>query len=176
MSTKDTYLGYEISSSDVKSQYDEHVRRLIRDKGVLAYIMKYTVEEFKDYSFEEAKSAIDDKIETATKNVRPEAVGGRQNESKIPGEGTMFFDIVFFAITREGEHRKLYINIEAQKSFYPGYDLVTRGIIYPARLLSEQMDVEYTADNYDGAKKVYSIWICMNTHPGIRRVRMLLIL
>ena len=57
----------------------------------------------------------------------------------------------------------MYINIEAQKSFYPGYDLVTRGIIYPARLLSQQMDVEYTADNYDGVKKVYSIWICMNT-------------
>ena len=32
--------------------------------------------------------------------------------------------------------QRMYINIEAQKFFYPGYDLVTRGIIYPARLLS----------------------------------------
>ena len=27
------------------------------------------------------------------------------------------------------------------------------------------MDVEYTSKNYDGVKKVYSIWICMNA-PG----------
>lgn len=39
---------------------------------------------------------------------------------------------------------------------------MTRGIVYPARLISQQMDVEYTADNYDGVKKVYSVWICMN--------------
>ena len=69
----------------------------------------------------------------------------------------MYFDIVFYA--RYGnERKKLYVNIEAQKSFYPGYDLVTRGIIYPARLISQQMDIEYTANDYDGVKKVYSIW------------------
>lgn len=56
----------------------------------------------------------------------------------------------------------MYINIEAQKSFYPGYDLVTRAIVYPTRLISQQMDIEYTADNYDGVKKVYSIWLCFN--------------
>ena len=74
----------------------------------------------------------------------------------------MYFDIIFYAVTNDGDRQKLYVNIEAQKSFYPGYDLVTRGIVYPARLISQQMDVEYTADNYDGVKKVYSIWICMN--------------
>ena len=30
------------------------------------------------------------------------------------------------------------------------------------------MDVEYTANDYDGVKKVYSIWICMNA-PGKNR-------
>ena len=45
---------------------------------------------------------------------------------------------------------------------------MTRGIIYPARLISQQMDVEYTANDYDGVKKVYSIWICMNA-PGKNR-------
>ena len=98
----------------------------------------------------------------AIRSVRPEAVSTLENESKIPGEGKMYFDILFYAVTNDGYRQKMYINIEAQKSFYPGYDLVTRGIVYPARLISQQMDVEYTADNYDGVKKVYSVWICMN--------------
>lgn len=77
----------------------------------------------------------------------------------------MYFDIVFTVTTKDNERQKIYINVEAQKSFFPGYDLVTRGIIYSARLISKQMDVEYTSKNYDGVKKVYSIWICMNA-PG----------
>ena len=75
----------------------------------------------------------------------------------------MYFDIIFCARTKNGDRQKIYINLEAQKSFYPGYDLVTRGIIYPARLISKQMDVEYTANDYSGVKKVYSIWICYST-------------
>lgn len=49
------------------------------------------------------------------------------------------------------------MNVEAQKDYHPGYDLVTRGIFYVARMISAQMDVEFTADDYDGIKKVYSI-------------------
>ena len=134
----------------------------MKDKGILAYILKYAVKEFKDYSIDDAKAAIDGDPEVAIRSVRPEAVSTLENESKIPGEGKMYFDILFYAVTNDGYRQKMYINIEAQKSFYPGYDLVTRGIVYPARLISQQMDVEYTADNYDGVKKVYSVWICMN--------------
>ena len=157
MEKRENYISSEIDSADTKAQYDEHVRRMLKDKDVLAFILKYSVREFADYTIEEAKAAIDgDKV-------RPNAVETLENESNIPGEGKMYFDIIFYAKTKDAIRQKIYINIEAQKSFYPGYDLVTRGIIYPARLISQQMDVEFTADNYDGVKKVYSIWICMNT-------------
>lgn len=53
-------------------------------------------------------------------------------------------------------------NIEAQKEYYPGYDIVTRRIYYGARLLSAQKESEFAGDDYDKIKKVYSIWICMN--------------
>lgn len=59
------------------------------------------------------------------------------------------------------ENVGIVIGIEAQKSFYPGYDLVMRGIYYAARMLSSQMGVEFTGENYNQIKKVYSIWICM---------------
>ena len=162
MKIKEAYISNTIDSAKDKIQYDEHVRQILKDKGILAYILKYAVKEFKDYSIDDAKAAIDGKPEVAIRSVRPEAVSTLENESKIPGEGKMYFDILFYAVTNDGYRQKMYINIEAQKSFYPGYDLVTRGIVYPARLISQQMDVEYTADNYDGVKKVYSVWICMN--------------
>lgn len=162
MKIKEAYISKTIDSAKDKIQYDEHVRQILKDKGILAYILKYAVKEFKDYSIDDAKAAIDGEPEVAIRSVRPEAVSTLENESKIPGEGKMYFDILFYAVTNDGYRQKMYINIEAQKSFYPGYDLVTRGIVYPARLISQQMDVEYTADNYDGVKKVYSVWICMN--------------
>lgn len=162
MKIKEAYISNTIDSAKDKIQYDEHVRQILKDKGILAYILKYAVKEFKDYSIDDAKTAIDGEPEVAIRSVRPEAVSTLENESKIPGEGKMYFDILFYAVTNDGYRQKMYINIEAQKSFYPGYDLVTRGIVYPARLISQQMDVEYTADNYDGVKKVYSVWICMN--------------
>ncbi len=39
--------------------------------------------------------------------------------------------------------------------------MVTRAIFYCARMLSAQLDTEFTPKNYDDIKKVYSIWICM---------------
>jgi hypothetical protein len=158
---KETYLANEIDSADAKAQYDEHAKRILKDKNILAYILISCVDEFLGCSMEETVNSIGD-IEVSSRSVRPEAVNTLENESIIPGEGKMYFDIVFITTTKNGEKQKMYINIEAQKSFYPGYDLVTRAIVYPTRLISQQMDIEYTSDNYDGVKKVYSIWLCFN--------------
>jgi hypothetical protein len=37
---------------------------------------------------------------------------------------------------------------------------VRRGLYYCCRLISAQYETEFTKDNYDDIKKVYSIWIC----------------
>lgn len=164
----DTYISSSIDAADSKIQYDEYVKSVLKDKQVLAHIMIHTTKEFADYTVDEAMAAIDGEPEVSSRRVRPDAVNALENESKLPGEGAMYFDIVFYAMYGK-KQQKLYINVEAQKSFYPGYDIVTRGIIYPARLISKQMAVEYTADNYDGVKKSYSIWICMNAPKKNRK-------
>ena len=169
----ETYLSNELVSAGDSSQYDEHARRLLADIGVLAYILMYAVEEFKDYTFEEAKAAIEGEPEVHSRPVRPdtskpESIKGIFTESNIPGEGKLFFDIVFTVRSKDNIIEKMYINLEAQKTYYTHYDLVTRGVVYASRLISEQMDVEFTPANYDGAKKVYSIWICMNTPEETR--------
>ena len=65
-------------------------------------------------------------------------------------------------LTPEKVPIKLIINVEGQKNYYPGYDLAIRAIFYCARLLSSQLDTEFTPKNYDDIKKVYSIWICID--------------
>ena len=78
----------------------------------------------------------------------------------------MTFDILFYAVAPNGGKTiKVYVNIEAQKEDHPGYDIVTRGVYYCARLLSKQYGVEFKNQEYDKIKKVYSVWICMNASP-----------
>ena len=93
---------------------------------------------------------------------------GANSENAIPNEGRITFDLRFHAILPDGNQTKIIINIEAQKNSEPGYDIVTRGIFYSARLLSAQLNQEFTNSSedpkkYDNIKKVYSIWICMES-------------
>ena len=161
-----THISYVIEENANKDQYDAEVKKILADKTILAWIMKYSVEEFEDYTIEEIRDCIEGTPEIATVKVRPghtpEAIGGMPNEDKIPGEGNITYDIRFYAVTRDAMQVKIIINVEAQKNFYPGYDLVTRAVFYCARMLSAQLDTEFTAQNYDDVKKVYSIWVCMN--------------
>ena len=158
-----------------KAQYDASVKRILASKCILSRILVGTVPEFQNYSYEEAENAIIGSPVISGQRIRPddrnrtEAVQGLNTESNLPGEGEVTFDIVFTVLTRDGEPQKLYINIEAQKSIHLPYDLVSRSIFYPARLLSEQLDREFTTNSYDKIKKVYSIWICMTSPKKSRK-------
>ena len=89
---------------------------------------------------------------------------GRNTESQIPYEGKVTYDVHFFAwVPGSGERLKIILDVEAQKSFYPGYHMVSRGIFYTSRMISAQLDTEFRIPNYNDIKKVYSIWICMNS-------------
>ena len=92
----------------------------------------------------------------------PEAISGMPNVDDVPNEGGIRFDVRFYAVTPEGEHIKLIIDLEAQKNFYPGYNITARGVFYGARMISAQYGVEFIDNDYDSIKKVYSIWVCMN--------------
>lgn len=75
----------------------------------------------------------------------------------------IYYDIRFSAYLKTRKERiRLLINVEAQKAFYPGYSLTTRGVFYGARMISAQKGTEFTGSDYDRIRKVYSIWICMN--------------
>lgn len=153
---KNYYLASALDMAENKAKYDAHVRRILADKTILAWILKYCAEEFKDCSVEEITAAIEDNPELATVPVysgkkRTEAIAGIHNEDTIPGEGTIRYDILFYARVPYGERAKLLIDVEAQKKFKPGYSLVTRGVFYCARMLSSQFGTEFTPRYHENA-------------------------
>ena len=149
-----TWIAETLDDAGAKAQYDGHVKRILGSRQVLARILKGAVAEYKDYSPQEIEAWIEPGIEIANTLLRPGEkenkmllITGDNTESKVPGEGTVTYDIRFRAYVpkrRRAETVKLLVNIEAQKKFYQKYRIVTRGIFYGARMLSEQLDREFT--------------------------------
>lgn len=158
-----TWISRELDTAGIKAQYDEHVKRILGSRQVLARILKGTIEGYHSYSPEEITLWIEPDIEIASVPLCPgeekmddRLINGENTESKVPGEGTITYDIRFRAFL-PGKNKKaeikLLINVEAQKKFYVKYRIVTRGVFYGARMLSEQLDREFSNSEYDKLKK-----------------------
>ena len=160
-----TTLATDIEVANAKAQYDAEVKKILANKEILAWILQYCVDEFKGMPLQEIIPCIEGEPSIGEEPMYPGKQGrifGSSTEDRVPNEGDVYFDILFYAKAPGKTPVKVYVNIEAQKDFYPGYDLVTRAIFYCARLLSKQLGVEFTPKDYDGIKKVYSIWVCID--------------
>ena len=148
--------------------YDSLAKRFLARKSILAHILKHTVAEFADSSLLDIERKYIEGDPTATINTIPLDdtldIKGKHTESNSPLEGLVTFDIIFDAIAPStGEPIKLIINIEPQKTTSSiDYKLMKRAVYYIARLISSQKEKEFHGDDYNGLKKVYSIWICMD--------------
>ena len=172
MTYMDTPLAQDIDIENLHIQYDRSVKKILAHKTILARILQYTVKELAGYSSNEIQNFINSEdLTTSTVAVDPGLSNMKivpQNaEDDVTLEGRIFYDVRFSITLPDGERQKIIINVEAQRKSNPGYNLVSRGIFYDARLLSSQLSVEFTNDGsdtkqYDNLKKVYSIWICMD--------------
>jgi hypothetical protein len=164
-----TKLSNEIDNSSFDAKYDRYCKILLSDKMILAHILKSCVEEFKTFDVNYiANNCIGDTPQISNvsvhQNDKPEKVLSDNTEDTTMDEGVVYFDIRFVAVLPQtGENIRLIINIEAQNDYNPGYSIIKRGLYYCCRLISAQKETEFTHDNYDDIKKVYSIWICTNT-------------
>ena len=150
--------------------YDAAAKKLLSSKKILAWILKYCVEEFKDCEIADIRDRyIVGKPEVASVPIEPDKtnvgplIQGERTEDKSLTEGTVTFDIRFRAVTPEEEAIELIINVEAQQSSHVGYPLIRRALYYCSRLLSSQYQVDFVKSHYGDIKKVYSIWLCMDT-------------
>ena len=167
-----TQIVKELITAKDKVQYEEYVTRVLSNRYILAWIIKGTLEKFKDWEPHRiALECIEPDIFISSVSVSPEAavpdaIIGQNTEDKVPGEGMITYDIRFKVRQPESGDTKnivFLVNVEAQKSYHRSYAIVTRGIFYAARMLSGQLDREFKIPHYNDLKKVYSIWICMNS-------------
>ena len=164
--------------------YDQHAKRLLAQRAIMARLLKRTVPEFAEASLADiAEKYIEgtpqisgigvnrDSTNAARKDTpSPKEFFGDATESVGITEGWIRFDILFHArAPKSGELITLIINVEAQRTQRRsklGYAILRRAVYYASRLISSQKETEFTGSSYDEIKKVYSIWLCMDSPDG----------
>ena len=154
-----------------KTKYDQTMKELLSDRQVLAWILKRFVPEYQDCELEdiEKKYIQSETIMVSKIGVEQgsETIQGIRNEDAVQGEATVFYDVLFHVWYpgMNGKQIGMYLNLEAQSDYYPGYPIEPRGIYYAARRLTAQLKKIDKDTNYGALQKVYSIWLCMGNVP-----------
>jgi hypothetical protein len=151
------------TTDDLKKLYDDACKKLLSDSQILTRILKYIVKEANDYSLEEIESFIR-RVSIDEVMLNPgRRIETLNNESSIKDEGNARFDVYFYVdipkVNNMFVNLRMYFDIEAQNESNPGYKIVTRGIAYCARMISQQFYSEMMHNTYGNMKKVHSIWI-----------------
>ena len=99
----ETYLKRFLDSANDKAKYDENVKMILSDKTILAWILKYSAEEYKKCSIEEIRGCIEGTPLVADISVMPgstrlDKIFGMNTENEVPNEGKITFDIIFMKV------------------------------------------------------------------------------
>ena len=187
-----TKLGDTLEKNEFEKLYDASCKEVLKDKRILANLLKTCTIEFQDYTISEIATCIEKEPETnvymnpasvrcedihistetatvtVTNNTEYKSIRGLNTEDTyIPG-AKIIYDILFEATvpnSEGGESIGLVVNIEAQNKDNPGYPLLRRAVYYGSRLLARQKNdiIGFKNSDYSHLKKVYSIWIVLNT-------------
>lgn len=152
---------------------DEQSKNLLMYKEVLAVILKYTVEEYREYTVQEVMEFIIDDSITGDREVSRDRtntrISGEATEFSELNEKTSRFDVACRAKNPKLSNMevlvKLHVGLEAQKEYRPGYPIEKRGVYYLARMLSSQLNLLTEQTDYGQLEKCYSIWICRDNIP-----------
>ena len=170
----------ELSLEEGKARLDATMKKFLANKKILAVLLKKYVREFKDCTVEDienkyidtesisvGETPIEKDFTNLAKRGQKEQIEGIANEDTSLNEGRITYDVIFKAVapTCKDEQIGLYINVEAQGKFYPGYPLETRAIYYASRRFSSQLTSINESTNYKDLEKVYSIWVCVGDVP-----------
>ena len=165
-------LSKRLETTKLIEQFDSCAKKLLSEKIILAWILKSCVEEFKGCSIQWIMTeGIVDDIEVSTNVVdvdeeditEPELSGSNTEDNSIK-EGKIFYDIKFNAkAPNADDYIYLIINLEAQNDESLTYPLLKRAVYYVSRMISSQKNTVFFKSDYKKIRKVYSIWVIMNT-------------
>lgn len=123
--------------------YDASCKRLLSEKRILAWIMKYCVSECSEMDIDDIVRCIEapeiSSVPVFSDETNAPRINGMNTVESSRYEGTVTFDLRFAAsIPSPKRTISLIINVEAQADFHPGYPLPARAEYYCARLISAQ--------------------------------------
>ena len=156
---------------------DRASKELYKNKEVLAIILKGVAREFEAYSCKEIMNFIEADSITTGENVSPgranTRITGDDKEYTALNEKLSLFDTKFRVVNPKLSSGEvivnLHVDVEAQKTYRPGYPIEKRGIYYLARELSAQLSLVTENMDYGSLEKCYSIWICRDNVPRDER-------
>ena len=123
---------------------------------------KSCIEEYGEQSLDEIIACIENPqvgtvpVHRDETNATP-LIRGTNTEDKSINEGTVSYDIRFYAAVPGDQKIEVIINVEFQN--YHEQSLMKRAVYYACRMISSQYGVEFIKSEYNKIKKVYSIWI-----------------
>ena len=163
----------KMDKKTLQEQYDATVKKLLSEKYILAWILKECTTEFKSFEIEKiVKEAFVGEIKVSKVAVNPDEddieeptkLDTASNEDNSKKNGSIVYDIRFNVVVPDSDFSvALIINIEAQKTSETPYPILKRALYYCSRLISSQKNVVFVNSHYEKLRKVYSIWIQMNT-------------
>ena len=116
--TQDNYIAHLIEQTDLKPAYDAASKRFLASKPVLSRILKSCVREFAHSSLLDIQQKyIEGEPVISSIGVHPDdtapSIRGLNTEDATLTEGTIFYDIRFFAIAPDTHDRiRLILNIK----------------------------------------------------------------
>lgn len=161
---KKNSLSESLDSTEYRAAYDAACKRLLSEKPVLARIVKACIPEFKDIDVKDIESFYIEGtpyVSAVPLHRDTSRIVGMNTEDASVLEGTAAFDILFHVLLpKSREIVKVFVDLEAQNKFYPGYPLESRMVYNMCRMVSRQYGTEFKNSRYGEIKKCYSIWIC----------------
>lgn len=145
----------------IRFKCDKCCKAILRQRTIIALILKGLVTEFKDLSLNEVKACIIDGSDDIPVKT---SIIGDSNETDAGDEKDIKFDFVVRArnpkYSEAGISVNIHINTEAQKTYKSAeYPIEMRAQYYVARLLSRQLNPN-SESGYGKLEKCYSIWFC----------------
>lgn len=167
-----TELGNAIRAAGMDAQYDDAAKRLVGNKIILAHILVGAVDEFKGMDPKDVAQLIEGEPHIGTVPIEPgltnvaegegrQRIAGFNTEDAEVEEGLIRFDIIFYVRSGDGVSQVI-VNLEIQREEPAKYAILNRAVFYVSRMISSQKERDFIRTEYNGMKRVFSIWLCLN--------------
>ena len=159
---EDNYLPNSVEGLKVAPLYDELCKCVLSKKEVIAWIIKHTLQDYSSFTIDELRRMY------IYGDPYVDQIMREGQESDFLLKNNIKYDVRTRLKNPVVDQGDVLIDIEAQNENYPGYRIIKRAIYYIGTMIAEQKGIEFEKDDYNGLKRVVSIWIC--TQPaGYRR-------